>query len=71
MPSRKTAPPAAPATIDAQPLTDFQETVCNPAADLILNGGEESDVSNLLRSTIGHRLHPRFEGHARTGSNSG
>jgi hypothetical protein len=48
----------------AMPLTDFQETVCNLAADLILRGGMDEDVANLLRATIGHSLHlqwPRFD----------
>jgi hypothetical protein len=54
--------PATPAAINRQPrsLTDFQETVCNLAADLILNGGAEEDVANLLRATIGHSLHLQF-----------
>ena len=44
-------------------LTDFQETVCNLAADLILNGGTEANVSNLLHATPGHSLQLRFQDH--------
>jgi hypothetical protein len=51
---------ASPAPVVPQALTDFQETVCNLAADLILNGGAEADVANLLRATIGHSLNLRF-----------
>lgn len=44
-------------------LTDFQEHVCNCCADLVLNGGDEDDVSNLLRAVIGHSLHLRWPGY--------
>jgi hypothetical protein len=51
---------ASPAPVAPQPLTDFQETVCNLAADLILNGGDQVDVSHLLAATIGHSFNLRF-----------
>jgi hypothetical protein len=51
---------ASPAPV-APPLTDFQETVCNLAADLILNGGAEANIANLLRATIGHSLSLQFQ----------
>jgi len=44
-------------------LTDFQEIVCNLCADMILNGGEEADVSCLLAAVIGHSIHMRFPGY--------
>src|ERR1700676_181778 len=56
---RKNRTANAPAAIEQQPLTDFQEHVCNLCADMILNGGDEDDVSNLLRAVIGHGLHLR------------
>jgi hypothetical protein len=61
MPKRKTVP-LPPATVDPQPrpLTNIQELVCHLAADLVMNGGHESDVTNLLRATIGHSLHLWF-----------
>jgi len=46
-------------TRDPQALTDFQESVCELCADMILRGGDEEDVSGLLRSVIGHSLHRR------------
>jgi hypothetical protein len=51
---------ASPAVAAPRPLTDFQETVCNLAADLILNGGAEANIANLLRATIGHSLSLQF-----------
>ena len=59
MPRNKQAETPAPANAP-RPVTDFQEIVCNLCADMILNGGDEVDVSNLLRATIGHSLHLRF-----------
>lgn len=46
--------------VNIRPLTDFQEIVCNLAADLILRGGAAVNVTNLLRATIGHSLHLRY-----------
>ncbi len=43
-------------------LTDFQQLVCNLAADLIINGGEEQDLEKFLEGIFGHMMHPQFRG---------
>lgn len=61
MPKAKTAT-AAPPPVDSRvrPLTTLQELICHLAADLVMNGGRESDVTHLLRATIGHNLYLGF-----------
>ena len=54
---------ATPAPLKPPQLTDFQENVCDLCADLILNGGDEDDVSSLLRAVISHGVHRRFPGY--------
>jgi hypothetical protein len=41
-------------------LTDFQQLVCNLAADLILNGGHKADVKKLIAATMGHSFRVRL-----------
>jgi hypothetical protein len=56
-PATAAAPPVDPRT---RPLTALQELICHLAADLVMNGGSESDVAHLLRATISHSMHLQF-----------
>lgn len=41
-------------------LTEFQTFVCDQVGDLILNGGHENDLTNLLYAAIGHYYRTMF-----------
>ncbi|MGI8746556.1 MAG: hypothetical protein ACR2NN_29065 [Bryobacteraceae bacterium] len=43
-------------------LTETQQTVCDIAADLIINGGDEDDVHQLLWGILGHNFRRQFPG---------
>src|SRR5688572_16269199 len=43
-------------------LTPFQEQACDLAGDLILRGGHENDVENLLAALMGHWWNRQFHG---------
>ncbi|MGI8745979.1 MAG: hypothetical protein ACR2NN_26045 [Bryobacteraceae bacterium] len=70
-PAQDKAPKAKPKTITVvkkpqsvpgRELTETQQTACDLAADLIINGGDEDDVHQLLWGILGHNFRRRFPG---------
>ncbi len=70
MPNKSTAKSPTPKTLPPEPrakpetfkreLTDFQLLVCDLAGDIILNGGHQDDVHNLIFAAMGHSYRLRF-----------
>jgi hypothetical protein len=64
MPQTKTTKkPAARASAQPKPelkLTDFQTFVCDRVADLLLRGGHEHDLDNLIYAAAGHHYRTVF-----------
>jgi hypothetical protein len=69
MPQMKQKPAAAKADRKPQPtpalkselkLTEFQTFVCDHVGDLILNGGHENELTNLLYAAMGHYFRTLF-----------